>query len=1113
MLRTLLTLFALTLVSQARAQATVTLDWVAPGPITVSSTTTALQQVRLRYTVEGGGVSGVTLAVTMPDDVYPQGFTTPPSFTGGTCSLVAGGSGTPSWASWQWTCSFQAPLIDATSGAISGDIVFNILPRRYAHPSGKPLNFGAVFAGTGVPGGSVAYNEAIPAAAASNLSINTANVFALVAGEYNTGPGLVPGIFTRYRRALTNTGTAAFEPGATFDVEIPASDYLVDLDLGTGWSVRSGDNSAYVGQAGGTIALGNSETIRSWNHISNVGVVNGTGFHGITSYVYFTVFVPCSAMGNPRFGYDMHTSASANERRHDGTLIARSDSENLTTSVFDTCGTLPSPSKTTNIANPGPGTTFVWTVQIRPPYGVDELSDPLIVDPIPAGVTLLGASLSSAENRAEIFEVFYCNVPAFVGTSFGLTTFLSVAGTACVSLDDSPTPAEIAAATHVVAYSDVWQEPQSEPGEWHTTPAPDAPRTVRLLLSMRVNDDTPTGPITNTAAYSASDPTISGTVSNTIQVNNSAQPLLLTGTYSNPSGTVANSFFPGNPISFGVVVRRDNGIGPMLRDSKLRVVFPPSVVITGIDTADLTGVNCGAPAASWNLQLGGNPQYAEIEIDPNTDERWLGCNNNAAHTGVHFIGTVSTTYPHVDTQPLSATIEYFFKNADAVDSNNDSALLTTAAAPYTFKLTAQQVVVVDVAAEMRLRLAAACPTNITGAGAQLADDLLAAHGSAGFIYDFVTENSGGRTLTDVSIDITIPKVGSPVGNTLNSNFFGIVPPAGGAVSYCTAPAVCSPTPPGDLSTVTSLQVTFAQAAAYTDTHTLVFLSHGSGAPIGTPILTAGTLDANELGEVGESDYVPFEVGQCRTPLVIEKFFDANGNGTRDAGEPVLSGWAFTATNAGDTQSGTTDGAGRLELLVTPGLWDLSETLPAGPVTWSSTTWTNGSGVATSALDVGLGVVPVQVVGNVCTCTDDNPCTTDTCSPTGVCESVGECPPTCGPCEVLSGNTCVPNPGVACADGDTSLCTNGICNAQGACDVTTVSCNGQVVGACSAACDAETGLCTEPILPDECAPPNDGWVFYVSLTGDGGPLQVRCVLDPDTQAAPTCAVVTGQQCGE
>jgi hypothetical protein len=83
-----------------------------------------------------------------------------------------------------------------------------------------------------------------------------------------------------------------------------------------------------------------------------------------------------------------------------------------------------------------------------------------------------------------------------------------------------------------------------------------------------------------------------------------------------------------------------------------------------------------------------------------------------------------------------------------------------------------------------------------------------------------------------------------------------------------------------------------------------------------------------------------------------------------------------------------------------------------------------------------------------------------------------------------------------------------------CASTPIDCSGARVGACAATCDPDTGGCDEPVLPAECAPPNDGWIFYIALRDpEGQDASLRCVAHPD--APPVCDPIptSENRCGQ
>jgi hypothetical protein len=184
--------------------------------------------------------------------------------------------------------------------------------------------------------------------------------------------------------------------------------------------------------------------------------------------------------------------------------------------------------------------------------------------------------------------------------------------------------------------------------------------------------------------------------------------------------------------------------------------------------------------------------------------------------------------------------------------------------------------------------------------------------------------------------------------------------------------------------VTHVRTILAQVDAYEQGSFDLVVAHAGDAPIGGDVVFTASIDSAELSPVS-GEGAPYDVGTCPASIAVTKFFDTDGDGVRDAGEPGIAAWAIEVRDAESNlvDSGVTDQDGAIAFEVPLGDYTVTEVLPEdADVTWLVTT----PGGLSRAVTAGM-TDPVQIAfGNRCTCDDDDACTTDTCVAPGVCAS-------------------------------------------------------------------------------------------------------------------------------
>lgn len=240
------------------------------------------------------------------------------------------------------------------------------------------------------------------------------------------------------------------------------------------------------------------------------------------------------------------------------------------------------------------------------------------------------------------------------------------------------------------------------------------------------------------------------------------------------------------------------------------------------------------------------------------------------------------------------------------------------------------------------------------------------------------------------------------------------------------------------------------------------------APNNTVLSATGTMAANPLSEpaVGEG---AFTVGTCVT-VTIEKFWDVDSDGDKDAGDLPLSGWLFEVTTelGGLVAQPVTDANGSVTIQLPAGSYDVTEIMPSSPAAETPNWFATTPGGDQQSVTIGVGsAAQTLVFGNECGCpedTDDNLCTGRHC--------------------VYSANAAVDLKDFTCSVEEVLDCDGNACTTQ--------------------VCDPEVG-CTGSSSTD--SPCDDQIVYYLPVrhTTDGLVASIRCVVPADNMTAPVCDV--------
>lgn len=289
---------------------------------------------------------------------------------------------------------------------------------------------------------------------------------------------------------------------------------------------------------------------------------------------------------------------------------------------------------------------------------------------------------------------------------------------------------------------------------------------------------------------------------------------------------------------------------------------------------------------------------------------------------------------------------------------------------------------------------------------------------------------------------------------------------------------------GDIASVGFSVVVSPRAADGTITNSAQVTCNGVVSGTGL-VFNSNTTSTNVVACVTTaSGSIPLCVGD----VLFDVFFDANGNGTHDTGEPGIGGWGISLDGGAGSQVTAADGSATFTGLTAGQTYDVTgNTPPAAAGTWSAPF---PPGVFSA-----FGTTRTYHVAITCTCPDDG----DACTNLPVCD-VGACG---APTPVFCDDT---NP---CTD---DACAGGGCthtNNTASCDDGSASTRDDVCGGGSCAGTAYTctpGVCEVTSVPNGV----DCTITYASATtacGASGGCD-HCEGSSGTCVATTCGVDAG-----
>jgi len=1013
----------------------------------------------VNYNITGSDLTGVgaTITVDLPEGLWAREQNAPGTFTS---SCTQAGSG-----QWKFSCEFVATDLGISgAGGLSGQARILVTSRRFGLAHGDTVTATGVLTASweeaGDPqtmsdtGSHVMGFEATPEVrigAYSTLGHGwTGTNYSMMAGPVGE-IGVSYGLQVR----LDNRGTAALNQGKV-EVTLPPQLRIAELVSAGAWSLTSAPWST------GTITI---ERAGTWGH-----QVSPTNTQGLNEWITLRIWIPCAAFSTLRdqngdvpegMRYESHLSATGfglhpddpaegvglHEVSHGPSYV---NPPNLTPWA---CGTGQARAVKAVVTRPRVGGTTTWRLHGTPQIASTYETDAVFWDALdPSLDSFRGVNLETPNDGT--FDVHYCDLSDLTVTApTARANFLGSWKDDLVRCSTAPPTgdAEWSLVSHIFFHAPSWGDPA--PPEGYLAPNFAATITTRVPADA-IHDQV----VSNTFWYESSGVDLLDR-SATIAVIDEAHPLF----HSTIAMAGANPpwISPGEAITLRGTLTRNSETWP--RNLSATVTVPDGLLYEGSDVVFLaTCINNEAaethPPGTWiPIDYTAHPTVT-VEPTGSTTLAWsFGTvvnpyflrSGSCIRIDVHL--RLDPNRAHVNgAQPVTHFI---------LDAENRDPTWGPHARPRSLTIQSPP--------EMRVDVVPWCEQQ----------------GRLGF--NAVYQNSGGVNLTDVAVTFPIPETVDPLGGTPDVTHFAEATfddPYGLLELSTDGGATWSDTPPPVLADVTHVRLRVSTLEAHSGPQGFfVDLTVPVDNPGDNLIHASGSMSAAQLNDASSPVSIPFLVGTCPQPLTITKFFDADGDGLRGEGEPVLPGWTFEVRDGQNdlVASGTTALDGAVTFILLPGSYTVTELLPdppspEGPV-WSATT----PGGTSQVVSVTIGGDNAVAFGNACACDDDDICTDALCDPSlgcifnpVTCDDGDPC--TAGACDAELGcqYTALPE-GAPCDTGD--ACDLGsACDPAGACVPTSVvNCDDGDACTVNGACDPATGQCPLPVPIADGDPCDDG----------------------------------------
>jgi len=807
------------------------------------------------------------------------------------------------------------------------------------------------------------------------------------------------GLFRRFIFPRANTGYTPLDADSTWDVTLGANYIFVRAYGTTGHSSTTEVANIVIDQAPAAwTAVGSTHVIARLTS----GVIAENA-----SNLMVEVFVPCAHLGQSA------SDAAENAPLYTGQAITSATSTDFLgteVEVSDTSGLLAGPTLTTVCGEGGGvgkveedivgnGRQAAWRATISVPAGTVSVTNAMLVDLLPPETTAVSFPSSTLTYGVEDFTRYFCNFAGVFTGYFDTTQFLTERDAHCHA-------SFVAGDTHLVFWSDLWQAADnsfSSFSQYYTTQVSAAwlaaNEGTRIRNTVYFNGATNYGARGDTAVETGTeDPWEASVLSDPFP---SDQGVVVIGSPTVSALIDAN----GGNGSFTFDISDDTNFASVW-NPVLTVQVPPGVIITNRTIT----YNCAAPI---DVDLPASPYtdrplvYAFGSL---ANPYYLdgGCNIRVATTL-----TLDASYPFIDRQPLGFI--------GSVIGGND-------ATPATRTVTHRPLVTTGI----DVQLESSCYTAPV-------DPYVPAPATPGMaLFRAIAINRGSENLSEIELRFIVP-----ANTTYVDAFVGPDFPAGVSIEVSRNGGSTWGAPPsGPDATVTDVRIIGfgiegLGLSALRPSFYVAVMPTGLGAVVGHAWMETPSFS---LGRTPEKE-TPFEA--CTGQVVIQKFFDDDGDGEHDAGEPFIgAGFVFQASQNGVVGgTATTGGDGRATF---PGLaggdWTIDEI---------GTPDTEGEWEATSdplTITVVNGGLVEASFGNTCSCASTDGCRIGTCATTGACSYTNVADGTdCAEGENLclgemtcQGGVCAAGAPMDCDDDD--LCTRDRC-ANGACFHDDKKCDG------------------------------------------------------------------------
>jgi uncharacterized repeat protein (TIGR01451 family) len=788
------------------------------------------------------------------------------------------------------------------------------------------------------------------------------------------------GLSWEYRIRAYSGGTARLEPGWTLTNDIDSKLTFVE------WSENG-------------IGFTEVSAPAAWT-VGDLELTHNAQLTSGSRYVYVKVWIGCDDLALLPNSLMQNTALAGNELKSSG-LVAKTASHSYTavpTAAEGVCGTGGGSGKSSNPSTTiGEGENVTWSIGVTSPNGAVQVDDAVVVDRIPAGTTFVSASAGSPTD----FTLYYCVVPAETGnfTRTQFTTSPNYKTNGCTTT----APVDLTTVTHIVWHAAAWGNATDGIGAFSGSLVTNVPYDVYDHGHVITNTALAEGAydFNGVSAYSF-EPV------DTITVRTDGETRI--ATYQLPWAANFEPRSHGDELTI-YAWSGSNWGGARIRNPTVTLLLPPELeVIEGLApefrqsgcvwdspiptvysaTPSIENLGTGETSVTWTF--GSDAAPVRLPFDCTTNGGG-SVTSRPLYTGVRVRIKPSAELVNGQNLPYSGT-------ATGDNSTN------TAAAAF--------IVPISIPAEMRTDVQPDCTDDT-----EPLPSLLVTY-----------ENSGGEPLTDLNVTVAVPKLGDGSGTEVDTTFVRTESaPAGTSFEYLVG-ATWQATIPGDLTTVNAvrlLQNSTLEPNTGVNSFNVVVSVPGS-TPTGTFIRGSSLMSGDPLSDVASADSAPIKVNLCPGVLGVHVFYDANGNGTQDSGEPDLPDWDVVTTDVVDTDlvlNWTTDANGNYSQQVSPATYEVVVT---HPTSGAGATWTSNPVQGT----VLTGQTTSLLVPVTCSCASDgDACTSDACDATGQCAYAAS-----GPLVGVADDTCdgVDNDCDNSTDEDydptATTCGDGVCASTG-----------------------------------------------------------------------------------